>query len=144
MVATVRIALLLILLMALIPPWRGRPGSAQSPEESAGYAFLVTPPHDKEVSGNRFGWVEIRIDAGRLMVQCLIVAAVAGLVVTYFRSKRAGRGLDQRLDELAKAFHQFRGSLNDVIGSQRDAVEASREKTEEEAARALTQKDRPA
>jgi hypothetical protein len=31
-----------------------------------------------------------------------------------------------------------------VIGSQRDAMEASRERTEEEAARALTQKDRPA
>jgi hypothetical protein len=83
MVIAARIALLLILLMALFPPWRGRPGSPQFPEESAGYAFLFAPPHDKEVPGNRFGWVEIRIDGARLLAQCLAVAAVAGLVVTF-------------------------------------------------------------
>jgi hypothetical protein len=91
MVAMIRIVLLVILVMALIPPWRGRPGSTQHSEESAGYAFLFTPPRHKEFPGNTFGWADIRIDAGRLMVQCLIVVAFAGLVAS-FRSeaRRAG------------------------------------------------------
>jgi len=87
MVVAVRIALLLILLMALIPPWRGRPGTAQYPEESAGYAFLLAPPHDKP-GPEGYGWAEIRIDGGRLMAQCLIVVAVAGLLISFLDNFR--------------------------------------------------------
>jgi hypothetical protein len=50
----------------------------------------------------------------------------------------------RRLDELTQTFHQFRGSLNDIINSQRDAIQASLERTEVEAARSLMQKDNSA
>jgi hypothetical protein len=51
--------------------------------------------------------------------------------------------LEAKLDELAKAFYQFRGNSNDVLASQRDALQASRERAEEEAARSLLQQDAP-
>jgi hypothetical protein len=89
MVAVVRISFILILLMSLFPPWRGRPGRPQSAEEHAGYAFLLAPPRNKTLSTmppDSYGWVEIRIDGGYLLVQCLIVTSVAGLVASFLRS----------------------------------------------------------
>jgi hypothetical protein len=82
MIAVVRLFFMLILLMSLFPPWRGRPGWVQHPEEHAGYAFVLAPPKDKIVAGDQNGWVEIRIDSGLLSAQCLIATSVAGMIVS--------------------------------------------------------------
>ena len=73
-----------------------------------------------------------------IVVVSVVVSAVC--LVTIAGSLRQAVS---RLDELTKTFHQFRSSLNDIIGSQRDAIQASRERTEEEAAQAIMQEDRP-
>lgn len=85
MVAIITISLLLILLMSLFPPWRGRK-TGESPEVDAGYAFVLAPPKESAEPPNsvRRKWVGIRIDAGRLMAQCFIVATVAGLLIITF------------------------------------------------------------
>jgi hypothetical protein len=48
-----------------------------------------------------------------------------------------------QLVELTKALYQFRGSLKDIVGFQGDTAHVTREGIEDEAAKALIQKDRP-
>jgi hypothetical protein len=74
-----------------------------------------------------------------IVLVSVVVSAVC-LVVIVGSLRQAVR----RLDELTKTFHEFKASLSDVIGSQQDAIEASRQRTEEEAAQSLMQKERPA
>jgi hypothetical protein len=70
---------------------------------------------------------------------CIVLAPLFGSLAFWFvNPKPTGR-----LDELMKAFNQFRGSVSDIIGAQQDAVEVSRDRTEEEAARAFIQQERP-
>jgi hypothetical protein len=77
--------------------------------------------------------------ATALWALCIVLVPLLGSIAFWIvRPEATGR-----LDELTKAFYQFRGSLSDIIGSQRDAVQAARERTEDEAAKALFQKDRP-
>jgi len=70
---------------------------------------------------------------------CIVLVPLLGSIAFWVvRPEPLGR-----LDQLAKALYQFRGDLHDVVGAQRDAVQAARERTEEEAAQALIRKDRP-
>ena len=73
--------LLLVLVMALIPPWHvwridRQPVPRWLYSHSEGYAFLLTPP--RVVSGNS-DWPAAEIDLARLVTQCVIVSALTGI-----------------------------------------------------------------
>jgi hypothetical protein len=73
-----------------------------------------------------------------LWALCIVVVPLVGSIAFWVvRPEPTGR-----VDDLAKAIDQFRWSLNDVVAAQRDAVQASRERTEEEAVRALTRQEK--
>jgi hypothetical protein len=84
----------------------------------------------------------LRLDdtATALWALCIVLVPLLGSIAFWIvRPEATGR-----LDELAKALYQFRGSLSDLAGPQREAAQAARERIEDEAAQALIQKDRPA
>jgi hypothetical protein len=70
----------------------------------------------------------------------VVVSVVLSAICLVTIATRLGQAV-RRLDELTKTFHQFRGSLNDIIGSQRDAIRTAHETAEAEAARALMRKE---
>ena len=73
-----RLAIAVIVIMALFPPWTGTDirGTAKKPfiiEEHAGYAFILNPP--KSGKGRFYG---VRFDTTQLLVQVGLVVLVAG------------------------------------------------------------------
>jgi hypothetical protein len=92
--AVLRIGSILILVLALFPPWRIQSyayaevgGSAVPCEIRAGYSFLFSPPSEPSK-----GWAtwprvgEALIDLPLLLAEWAIVAIVAVLALSLFRS----------------------------------------------------------
>ena len=84
------LAIALIALMGLFPPWSytfdspGRSGGSMHSEKPAGYGFIFLPPLP-ESKGSLYG---IRIDFGRMFLQWFLVVAICTAIIMYLHIKK--------------------------------------------------------
>jgi hypothetical protein len=140
---TLIVCLVVLGLLGLFPPRVIVDPGVDSPK-AASRTWLFSEYQERIPFNNTTMGVTTQIDVGRLLAEGLLVVAVCGTFFVIYRSEEAMPGLAQRLGELTKSFSQFRESLNDIIGFQQNAVQAARERTENEAGQALIQEERPA
>lgn len=81
------VALLAIAAMLAFPPWVTAPEGHPSATSPVGYAFILKPP-----SMGTYNPRSLRIDYARLLIQSVVVSALAGVVLLLPHSKaKAGR-----------------------------------------------------
>ena len=79
------VVLLLVALMGLIPPWTKYTASPRglNIEKPAGYSFIFAPPQPDGYYGSQ----GVKVDVKRLLIQWVIVCAVAGAYLVKPRSR---------------------------------------------------------